>query len=72
MTETSFKAQKEIFSKDANVTVRLKVLENLWKAEQAFPEVRRLVKKAASEDPSEDIRKAARNIMTQYSEGYFK
>ncbi len=72
ITEASFKAQKQIFLKDSNVSVRLKVLENLWKAEQAFPEVRRLVKKAASEDPSEDIRKAARNIMTQYPEGYFK
>ena len=72
MTEASFKTQKEIFLKDANVNVRLKVLDNLRKTQQAFPEVRRLIKKAASEDPSEDVRKAAKNIMAQYPESNFK
>lgn len=72
ITEASFKAQKQIFLKDSNVSVRLKVLDNLWKVHQAFPEVGHLVKKAALEDPSEDVRKAAKNIITQYPEGYFK
>jgi HEAT repeat protein len=66
MTKSSFKAQAQIFSKDSNVTVRLKVLENLWKSHKTFPEARNLVKKAASEDRSEEIRKAARNIISQY------
>ena len=72
MTEVSFKVQKQIFLRDSSVTVRMKVLENLWKAEKAFQEVRSLVKKAASEDPSEDVRKTAKNIMSQYPESYFK
>lgn len=72
ITEASFKTQKQIFLKDSNVSVRLKVLENLWKDHQAFPEVRNLVKKAASADPSEEVRKAAKNLMNQYPESYFK
>lgn len=72
MTDASLKAHKQIFLKDSNVTVRLKVLENLWKAHKAFPEIRNLVKKAASEDSSEEVRKAAKNMLTQYPESHFK
>ncbi len=72
MTEASFNTQKQVFLKDSNVSVRLKVLENLWKSHKAFPEIRNLVKKAASEDPSEDVRKAAKNIIAQYPQDYFK
>jgi len=72
MTEASFKVHKQIFLEDSNVTVRLKVLDNLRKAQEAFPEVRRLIKRAASEDPSEEVRKVAKNIMSQYPENYFK
>jgi len=72
MTEISFKAQKDVFLKDSDVEVRLKILENLWKAQQNFPEVRQLIKKTASEDSSEEVRKAAKNIMIQYPENYFK
>lgn len=72
MTPTSFPIQRQIFLKDSDVNLRLKVLENLWKAHEAFPEVRILVKKAASDDPSEGVRKAAKNIMSQYPESYFK
>ncbi len=71
MTEASFKAQKQVFLKDPDATVRVKVLENLWKAHRAFPEVRDLVKKA-SQDSSEDVREAAKSIIRQYPESYFK
>jgi len=37
-----------------------------------FPEVRQLVKQAAANDPSEDVRKAAAEIMATYPEDYFK
>jgi hypothetical protein len=72
MTQTTFKAQYEVFSMNSDVNVRLIVLQNLWKAHEAFPEVRRLVKRAAAKDPSTDIRKAAGEIVTQYGKEYFK
>lgn len=72
MTEASFRAQKEVFWKDRSIDVRLKVLDNLAKAEQVFPEVRHLIKRAASEDPSEEVRKAAEKIISQYTGNQFK
>jgi len=72
MTKAMFKAQKEAFLKDPDANVRLRVLQNLWKVHEAFPEVRRLVKQAATNDSSKDVRKAAADIMARYGQAYFK
>ena len=72
MTQSSFTAQKRAFLNDSDVSVRLRVLENLWKSHEAFPEIRGVVKKAAAKDSSQDVQKAARNIIAQYPKGYFK
>jgi len=50
---------------DKSANVRLRVLRNLWNAHEAFPEIKELIKQAASQDPDKDVRKAAREIMAQ-------
>ena len=71
MTKASFEAQKEALLTDKDEGVRLAILGNLWKAEESFPEVRKLVRRAATKDPSKEVRKAAKDIMVQHKE-YFK
>ena len=71
MTEGTFGAQKQAFLTDKNDKVRLALLSNLWKVHQAFPEVRKLVKEAATKDASQNVRKAAGDIMAIYPKGYF-
>ncbi|MFL6277755.1 MAG: HEAT repeat domain-containing protein [Blastocatellia bacterium] len=66
-----FKAQKQAFERDQSVNVRQALLNNLWKAHETFPEARQLVKQAATGDRSEDIRKAAADIMAMYPKDYF-
>ncbi|MCU1264528.1 MAG: hypothetical protein JWM21_846 [Acidobacteria bacterium] len=61
--DASFKAQKGVFLKERDAKVRLAVLSNLWRANNAFPEVRRIVKKAARRDGSKEVRKAAAEII---------
>jgi hypothetical protein len=71
MTDGTFEAQKRAFLTDKNDKVRLALLSNLWKVHQAFPAVSKLVRDAAAKDASQDVRKAARDIMAIYPEGYF-
>jgi HEAT repeat protein len=71
MTKAAFKSQQEVFQKESDMSIRLQILQNLWKAREAFPEVRHLVKKA-SKDPSKEIQKAAADIMAKYPKTYFK
>jgi len=70
MTERTFRAQKQAFLTDKNDKVRLGLLRNLWKVHQAFPEVRKLVKEAATKDASQDIRKAAADILAMNPEAH--
>jgi hypothetical protein len=72
MSEATFNPQKQSFLTDKDDKVRLAVLRNLWKAHQAFPEIRRLLKEAAKTDRSEDVRKAAAEIVAMYPENYFE
>jgi hypothetical protein len=70
-TPTTFQVQKRAFLGDQAVMVRLAALENLWNVHKSFPEVRRLVKQSATNDPSEEVRKAAAEIMAMYPKDYF-
>jgi len=64
-TEATVEAQKKALLSDKSANVRLRVLRNLWNAHEAFPEIKELIKQAASQDPAKDVRKAAREIMAQ-------
>jgi HEAT repeat protein len=68
MTNDSFEAQKRAFLADQDDKVRLTLLRNLWKAQQAFPEALKLVKGAAMNDASQDVRKAATDILATNQE----
>lgn len=70
--DLAIQAQKKAFLEDEAVIVRLSVLRNLWQMHKDFPEVLQLVKQAAANDPSEDVRKAAAEIIAAYPEDYFK
>jgi hypothetical protein len=59
----TFQATKRAFLNDRSVPVRLSALRNLWEIRQVFPEVNDLVKDAASQDRSGDIRKAAAQLL---------
>jgi len=70
-TPTTFQAQKRGFLGDEAVMVRLAALENLWNVHKSFSEVRRIVKQSATNDPSEEVRKAAAEIIALYPKDYF-
>ena len=70
-TPTTFQAQKRAFLRDEAVMVRLAALENIWNVHKSFPEVRRIVKQSATNDPSKEVRNAAAEIMAMYPKDYF-
>jgi HEAT repeat protein len=72
MTDATFAAEKLAFSTDKDEKVRLALLSNLWKAHQAFPEVRKLIKDAATNDASQDVRKAAADIVAMDADNRIK
>jgi len=59
MNAATFEAQKKAFQTDKAVNVRLTLLRNLWRAQETFPEARRLVETAAAKDESKEVRKQA-------------
>lgn len=64
MTGSTFEAQKRAFLTDKNDKVRLALLSNLWKVHQAFPAAGKLVRDAVTKDASQDVRKAAADIIS--------
>lgn len=59
ITPHTFAAQKQAFREEKEGTVRLVLLENLWWARQKFPEARELVRAAAADETSPEVRKKA-------------
>ncbi len=59
----TFKIQKQAFTSEKSVTVRLALLRNLWQVREQFPEVEKLVKKAAQNDASPEVKEAAASII---------
>ncbi|MEM6755089.1 MAG: HEAT repeat domain-containing protein, partial [Cyanobacteria bacterium P01_C01_bin.38] len=59
----TFKIQKQAFTSEKSVTVRLALLKNLWEAREHFPEVVNLVKQAAQNDTSTEVKEAAASII---------
>ena len=64
ITPTTFETQKRVFLSEKSDNVRLAALKNIWKSRQAFPEVEEIVKRAAAGDSSNDVRKAAKDLIT--------
>ena len=67
MTATSFAVQKEAVSTDNSAEVRLTLLSNLWQAQNDFPEARQILKRAALNDNSKDVRQAAAKLLKHKS-----
>jgi hypothetical protein len=62
----AFEAQKQALATDKDEKVRLALLRNLWKGRVVFPEARELIEKAATSDASEDVRKAATELLATH------
>ncbi len=63
ITPEAYKAQRDSFLNEKNANIRLAVMRNLWKVRDDFPEVRKIIKKAASKDRSKDVQKAAASLL---------
>lgn len=65
MTPESFNVQKAVFAKDSAVKVRLAILNTLWQAREAYPEVAAIVKKAAENDSHKDVKETATKLLLE-------
>ena len=59
----TFKIQKQSFTSENSVTVRLALLRNLWQVREQFPEAIKIVKQAAQNDSSTEVKEAAASII---------
>jgi len=66
-----YQAIRKAFLEDRATIVRLSILENLLQPLDDDPEVRQLIKQAATGDLSEEVRKAASNIIDSNPDKYF-
>jgi hypothetical protein len=64
MNVATYRTQRRVFLNNRSVNVRLEVLQNLWRAHEAFPDVRQIIKRAATGDAAEEIRAAASRIIS--------
>lgn len=63
MTETAFTAQTSAVLKDTSQMVRVTVLRTLARALDRYPKARSVIRRVAEEDPSDDVRKVAKEIL---------
>jgi hypothetical protein len=59
----SFALQKAAFENGQETSVRLVLLDNLWRARERFPAAAGLVRRAAAGDPSTDVRRTAARLL---------
>jgi len=64
----TLEAQKTALIEDTSAFVRISVLENFWKIRQDLPEFAPLLKQVAEKDPSEEVKKAASDMLIRYSQ----
>jgi len=62
LTPRNLDAQKQALLKDQSDSVRLRVMRNLWRSHEAYPEVMALLKRAAM-DSSQEVRRAASQLL---------
>lgn len=63
ITQTNFDAQKEVLLSDKSERVRGRVMENLWRSHEAYPEVVALTRGLAANDASKELRRAANGLL---------
>lgn len=63
LTPDSCSAQLAALKDEKSDLVRIALLENLWKARDAFPEAGQVVRHVAEKDPSPDVRERARAMI---------
>jgi HEAT repeat protein len=63
ITQTTFDAQKEALLSDKSESVRTKVMKNLWRSHEAYPDVIALVKRLAANDSSQEFRRTAAELL---------
>jgi HEAT repeat protein len=63
ITQTNFDAQKEALFSDKSDGVRLRVMRNLWRSHEAYPDVIALMERLAAKDSSNDVRKSAARLL---------
>jgi hypothetical protein len=68
MNPSTFEVQRKVFEGDKDESLRLSVLNNLWKARLAFPEVVQIVKRASATDASKEVRQAATRLLAALPE----
>ena len=63
-TAATVAAQQRAFGAERVESVRLAILANLGRAQEAFPALKAVIRNAAAYDPSLNIRKAAAALLT--------
>jgi HEAT repeat protein len=63
-TAKTVAVQKQAFRTERNESVRLAILSNLGRAQEAFPALKAVLRNAAAHDPSPNVRKAAASLLT--------
>jgi hypothetical protein len=56
--------EDQVVAKDASAEVRWDAISNLWSVHGQYPAVKRTISRAATHDPSANIRKAAKDIIS--------
>jgi HEAT repeat protein len=65
VTPRSFEVQKRVLLECEDVSLRLQLLSNLWESRDIFPSVKGLVERLAKGDKQEEIREAARKLISK-------
>lgn len=61
----AYRLQQRILAVDEDTPLRIRILDNLWKERDRFPDAHRLVEQAAALNTSEQVRKAARSYLVE-------
>jgi HEAT repeat protein len=64
-TPRSFEVQRRVLLECEDVSLRLQLLSNLWESRDIFPSVKGLVERLAKWDRQEEIREAARRLLSK-------
>lgn len=65
ITRENLGPQRTALLSDASGRVRIKVMNNLWKSHEIYPEVVALMERVAVGDPSNDVRSAAGRLLAR-------
>ena len=63
ITQTNFEAQTAALLSDSSGSVRMRVMNNIWRSHEVYPDVTGLIARVAARDPSKDVRKAAARLL---------